>query len=97
MIALLAFSFFIGFIIESIVGFGGTLIAYSFLLFFFEIKPLIISTIILPIIASIVILFSDAKNISWKLKQLAKGHRKCKIRNANVRKIRLNKTIKISH
>lgn len=62
----MAFAFFIGFVIESIVGFGGTLIAYSFLLFFFDIKALIISTIILPIIASIFILFSDYKSINWK-------------------------------
>ena len=67
MVALLAFSFFIGFIIESIVGFGGTLIAYSFLLFFFDIKLLIISTIILPIIASAFILLSDFKSINWKI------------------------------
>lgn len=67
MFLFLAISFFVGFVIESIVGFGGTLIAYSFLLFFFEIKALIISTIILPIIASIVILISDVKNISFKV------------------------------
>jgi uncharacterized membrane protein YfcA len=64
---LLAFSFFIGFLIESMVGLGGTLIAYSFLLFFVDIKSLIISTIILPIIASFMILLSDVKSIPLKM------------------------------
>ena len=63
---LLAFSFFIGFLVEGMVGLGGTLIAYSFLLFFFETKALIISTIILPILASFFILFSDVKNVAWR-------------------------------
>lgn len=60
-------AFFIGFTVESAVGIGGTLIAYSFLLFFIDIKPLMVSTIILPIFASTVILLSDIKNVSWKV------------------------------
>ena len=67
MTVVFAFAFFIGFAIESMIGLGGTLIAYSFLLFFIDIKPLIISTIILPIFASFVILFSDIKSISWRV------------------------------
>lgn len=66
-LALLAFSFFIGFAVESMIGLGGTLISYSFLLFFIDIKTLIVSTIILPIIASAFILLSDIKSISWRV------------------------------
>jgi uncharacterized membrane protein YfcA len=64
---ILASAFFIGFIIESMVGLGGTLVAYSILLFFFDVKSLIISTIILPVIASFAILSSDIKSIPLKV------------------------------
>ncbi len=64
---LIAVAFFVGFVIESMIGLGGTLIAYSILLFFIDTKVLIVSTIILPIFASVVILFSDIKNLSVKV------------------------------
>jgi uncharacterized membrane protein YfcA len=64
---ILASAFFFGFIIESMVGLGGTLVAYSILLFFFDVKSLIISTIILPVIASFVIISSDIKSIPIKV------------------------------
>jgi uncharacterized membrane protein YfcA len=63
----LSFAFFIGFVVEGMIGLGGTLIAYSFLLFFFDVKTLIISTIIIPIFASFVILFTDVKQVRIKV------------------------------
>lgn len=63
----ICFAFFIGFVIEAMVGLGGTLIAYAFLLFFIPAKPLIVSTIILPIIASfVIIIMGGYKNINIK-------------------------------
>lgn len=66
MIIAISITFFLGFIVESIVGFGGTLLAYAFLLFFFDVKELIITTIILPILASLIIISSDIKNVAFK-------------------------------
>jgi uncharacterized membrane protein YfcA len=64
---ILAISFFIGFLVESIVGLGGTLIAYSIMLFFYDPKELMISTIFLSFIASFFVLFSEYKSISFNI------------------------------
>lgn len=67
MIFIISIAFSLGFFIESMIGFGGMLIAAALLLFIMDIKTLILSTIFLSVASSVVILASDTSNISWKV------------------------------
>ena len=58
---------FIGFFIESIVGFGGLLVSFSILSFFIEVKSLLPITAYIGICASSLILITDRKSISWSI------------------------------
>ena len=59
-------AFFIGFFIESIFGLGGTIISMTILSFFIDIKTLIFLGIFAGTTASIFVLITDYKNLSFK-------------------------------
>lgn len=61
---LIGLFFCIGFFIESIIGFGGTLIAFAVLAFFVDIKELILMAIYVATCASIFVVASDYKSFS---------------------------------
>lgn len=61
---LIALFFSIGFFVESIVGLGGTLIAYALLSFFIDIKEMIIAALYIATCSSIYIIYTDAKSFS---------------------------------
>ena len=63
---LIAISFSIGFFFESIIGFGGGLIAYSILGFFLDFKEMILSAFYIGTLASAHILISDHKSFDRK-------------------------------
>lgn len=68
MITLLAgLAFCFGFFIESIIGFGGTLVAFSILGFFVDIKELILIGIYIATCASIFVISSDYKSFNHKI------------------------------
>lgn len=56
-----------GFFVESIIGFGGTLVAFSILGFFVDIKELILMAIYVATSASIFVMASDYKSFSKKI------------------------------
>jgi len=64
---LIAITFFAGFFIESIIGFGGGLIAYSILGFFMDIKHMILAGLYIGTCSSIYIFITDHKAFSKKL------------------------------
>lgn len=64
---LIATSFSIGFFIESIVGFGGGLIAYSILGFFIDLKTMVLAGIYIGTCSSLYIFFSDYKSFDKKI------------------------------
>ena len=64
---LIAVCFSIGFFIESIVGFGGGMIAYSILGYFMDTKEMIISGLYIGTLSSAAIVFSDYKKFSKKV------------------------------
>jgi uncharacterized membrane protein YfcA len=64
---LIAISFSIGFFIESIIGFGGGLIAYSILGFFIDFKQMILAGIYIGTCSSAYIFFGDRKNFDKKI------------------------------
>jgi uncharacterized protein len=64
---LIALSFSIGFFIESIIGFGGGLIAYSILGFFMDIKKMVIIGVYIGSCASAYILITDHRSFSKKI------------------------------
>lgn len=64
---LIALFFSIGFFVESIVGFGGGLIAYSFLGFFMDIKQMVLVGLYIGTCASLYILITDHKSFSKKI------------------------------
>lgn len=63
---LIAISFSIGFFIESIVGFGGGLIAYSILVFFIDVKEMVIGGLYIGTLASSYIIITDHKSFDSK-------------------------------
>jgi hypothetical protein len=64
---IIATFFSIGFFFESIFGFGGGLIAYSFLGFFIDIKKMIIAGLYVGTLASAYIAFSSFKHFDKKI------------------------------
>jgi uncharacterized membrane protein YfcA len=63
---LIATSFSLGFFVESIIGFGGALVAYSILGFFLEFKEMILAGLYIGTLASIKIIISDHKSFDKK-------------------------------
>ncbi len=63
-IILIGLIFCIGFFVESIIGFGGTLVAFAILGFFVDIKELILMAIYVASCASIFVVASDYKSFS---------------------------------
>jgi uncharacterized membrane protein YfcA len=63
-IFLIGLIFCIGFFVESIIGFGGTLVAFAILGFFIDIKELILMAIYVATCASIFVVASDYKQFS---------------------------------
>jgi uncharacterized membrane protein YfcA len=63
-IILIGLIFCLGFFVESIIGFGGTLVAFAILGFFMDIKDLILMAIYVATCASIFVLASDYKSFS---------------------------------
>jgi uncharacterized membrane protein YfcA len=64
---LIATSFSLGFFVESIIGFGGGLIAYSILVFFIDLKEMIIAGLYVGTISSAYIFFTDRKSFDKKI------------------------------
>jgi hypothetical protein len=65
--ALIAASFCFGFFIESIVGFGGGLIAYSILGFFVDIKTMILAGLYIGTLSSLYIAATDFKSFNKEI------------------------------
>lgn len=67
-IAILIATFFsLGFFIESIVGFGGAIIAYSLLSFFIDIKQMIIAGLYIGTCSSAYIVYTDFKSFNQQV------------------------------
>lgn len=64
---LIATCFSLGFFIESIIGFGGGMIAYATLGFFMNIKEMILVGLYIGTLSSAAIIFSDYKKVSKKI------------------------------
>ena len=64
---LISIFFSIGFFFESIFGFGGGLIAYSFLGFFFEVKETVLAGLYIGTLSSLYIAFSSRKHFEIKI------------------------------
>ncbi len=64
---LLAIAFCIGFVFESIFGFGGGIVSYSILAFFYNIKDLVVVAMYIGTISTAVILFTSLKYVRLKL------------------------------
>lgn len=64
---IIAISFAIGFFIESIIGFGGGLIAYAILGFFIDIKQMILSGLYIGTCSSAYIFYTDRKSFDYKI------------------------------
>lgn len=64
---LIATAFSIGFFIESILGFGGGLIAYAFLGFFIDVKDMVLAGLYIGTCASAYIIYSDYKKFAKKV------------------------------
>ena len=64
---LIATSFSLGFFVESIIGFGGGLIAYSILGFFIDLKEMILAGLYIGTISSAYIFFTDIKSFDKKI------------------------------
>lgn len=63
---LIATSFSLGFFVESIIGFGGALIAYSILGFFIELKEMILAGLYIGTCSSAYIIYTDHKSFDKK-------------------------------
>ncbi len=66
---LIAISFSLGFFVESIIGFGGGLIAYSILGFFLDLKKMILAGLYIGTLSSAYIAFTDFKSFNPKILQ----------------------------
>jgi uncharacterized protein len=64
---LIGLAFCFGFFMESIIGFGGTLVAFSILGFFIDIKELVLIGIYIATCASIFVISSDYKSFNVKI------------------------------
>lgn len=64
---LIAISFSLGFFVESIIGFGGSLIAYAILGFFIDTKQMILWALYIATCASIYIVITDHRSFSRKI------------------------------
>ncbi len=64
---LIAVSFSIGFFVESIIGFGGGLIAYSILSFFVDLKQMVLAGLYIGTCASAYIAYSGLKYFDRKI------------------------------
>jgi hypothetical protein len=64
---LIATSFSFGFFVESIIGFGGGLIAYSILGFFLDLKEMILAGLYISTCASAYIAYTDLKSFDKKI------------------------------
>lgn len=64
---LIATSFSLGFFVESIVGFGGGLIAYAILGFFLELKEMILAGLYIGTCSSAYIAYTDLKSFDKKI------------------------------
>ncbi|MES2960870.1 MAG: sulfite exporter TauE/SafE family protein [Pseudomonadota bacterium] len=64
---LIATSFSLGFFVESIIGFGGGLIAYSILGFFLDLKEMILAGLYISTCASAYIAYTDLKSFDKKV------------------------------
>lgn len=64
---LIATSFSIGFFFESIIGFGGGIIAYSILGYFMDVKEMVLAGLYIGTLSSATIVFSDYKKFSKKI------------------------------
>jgi uncharacterized membrane protein YfcA len=66
---LIAISFSLGFFVESIIGFGGGLIAYSILGFFLDLKEMILAGLYIGTLSSAYIVSTDFKSFNQKILQ----------------------------
>ncbi|MFT7087688.1 MAG: putative membrane protein YfcA [Rickettsiales bacterium] len=64
---LIGLAFCFGFFVESVIGFGGTLIAFAILGFFIDIKELILISIYVGTVSAIFVIASDHKKFSKKI------------------------------
>lgn len=64
---LIVIPFLIGYFVESIFGFGGTILAYSIAGFFMDIKDLIFVAIFMGTFTALFIIISDFKNIDYRM------------------------------
>jgi len=64
---LIATSFSLGFFVESIIGFGGGLIAYSILAFFMDLKTMILSGLYIGTLSSAYIAYTGLKSFDTKI------------------------------
>lgn len=64
---LIATSFSLGFFVESIVGFGGGLIAYAILGFFLNLKTMILAGLYISTLSSAYIAYTDFKSFDKKI------------------------------
>jgi uncharacterized membrane protein YfcA len=64
---LIAISFSLGFFVESMIGFGGALIAYSILAFFMDLKDMILAGLYIGTLSSIRIIYSDRKSFDKEI------------------------------
>ena len=64
---LIALSFSLGFFVESIIGFGGGLIAYSILGFFIDLKAMVMAGLYIGTCASAYIVYTDYKSFDMKI------------------------------
>lgn len=64
---LIATAFSFGFFVESIIGFGGGLIAYSILGFFLDVKEMVLAGLYIGTCSSAYIIYSDHKNFAKKV------------------------------
>lgn len=65
--SLIAISFSLGFFIESILGFGGSLIGYAILTFFLDVKSMILAALYIGTISSAKIIYTDYKSFDKKI------------------------------
>lgn len=64
---IIATAYSIGFFFESIIGFGGGLIAYSILSFFMDVKTMIIAGLYIGTMSSIYIIYTDFRSFDKKI------------------------------
>lgn len=64
---LIATTFSLGFFIESIVGFGGSLIAYAILGFFMDLKEMVLAALYIGTLSSLYIAYTGYKSFNIKI------------------------------